>query len=248
MDQYQQRRLDSLRRVQDFLDAHTDTVGALAASEGRKQLDAAVSAIATHTDGQGSLTLQMSGQASQQTALAVDLRKAHMAPIAKFARAKLRTAPDFAALTTSGHFLRPRALIRAARAMATAAAPYADAFTTGGFPPDTITQLGAAAAALETAMVDRQNANVGRVLATNGIKEELNKGREAVAMLNAVVSKQLVGNPTLLAAWRVAHRITAKQGALRVVGGASAPAAPPPASSSAPASIAAPAAEVKPAA
>src|SRR5665213_3480387 len=201
MQQQQQRILDSLRRVQDFLDAHTDTVGALGTSEGRKQLDAAVSALATHTDGQGSLTLQMSGQTSQQTALATALRKSHMAPVAKFARAKLRSAPDFAALTKSGLHLQPRALIRVARAMATAAAPYADAFTTGGFPPDTITQLGAAASALETAMVDRQNANVSRVLATKGIQQELNKGREAVAMLNAVVSKQLVDNPTVLAAW-----------------------------------------------
>jgi hypothetical protein len=40
-------------------------------------------------------------------------------------------------------------------------------------------------------------------------------------MLDAVVSKQLVGNPTVLAAWRVAHRITMKLGALRIVAGAS---------------------------
>jgi hypothetical protein len=225
MQQHQQRTLDSLRRVQDFLDTHTDTVGVLAMSEGRKQLDAAVSALATHTDGQGSLTLQMSGQSSQQTSLAADLRKAHMAPVAKFARAKLRSAPDFAALTKSGLHLQPRTLIRAARAMATAAAPYANAFTDAGFPPDTIPQLGAAASALETAMVDRQNANVSRVLATKGIQQELNKGREAVAMLNAVVSRQLVSNFTVLAAWRVAHRITAKQGALRIVGGTATPAA-----------------------
>jgi hypothetical protein len=41
------------------------------------------------------------------------------------------------------------------------------------------------------------------------------KGREAVAMLNAVVSRQLVNDKTTLEAWRVAHRVTAKQGAVR---------------------------------
>jgi len=35
-------------------------------------------------------------------------------------------------------------------------------------------------------------------------------------MLNAVVSKQFVGDKTFLAAWRAAHRVTAKPGIARV--------------------------------
>jgi hypothetical protein len=65
-------------------------------------------------------------------------------------------------------------------------------------------------------LAERANAKVRRVGSTKGIREELLKGREAVAMLNAVVSKQFVGDKTFLAAWRAAHRVTAKPGIARV--------------------------------
>lgn len=229
MHQQQQRTLDALRRTQDFLDAHADSVGSLKESEGRKQLDDAVMSLAAHTDQQGAMDLAMAGQVSQQNALALDLRAKHMTPIATFSRAKLRGVPDFAALTKSGTGLQPKPLIRAARAMATAALPHADAFTRAGFPADTVAQLGAAATALEDAMTQRANAKVNRVLATKGIHVELAQGREAVAMLSAVVSKMLHGETTLLAGWRVAKRITAKVGAVRVpaVGPAPVPPAAP---------------------
>jgi len=61
-----------------------------------------------------------------------------------------------------------------------------------------------------------------------GIHVELTQGREAVVMLNAVVSKMLHGDAALLAGWRVATRITAKAGAVRapVVGPAPVPPTP----------------------
>lgn len=226
MHQQQQRTLDSLRRTQDFLDAHADSVGSLKDSEGRKQLDDAVMALAAHTDQQGATDLAMAGQASQQNALALELRAKHMMPIATFSRAKLRGVPDFAALIKSGAGLQPKPLIRAARAMATAAAPHADVLTRAGFPADTVAQLGAAATALEDAMTQRANAKVNRALATQGIHVDLAQGREAVAMLNAVVSKMLHGDATLLAGWRVAKRITGKAGAIRVTAAGPAPVPP----------------------
>jgi hypothetical protein len=225
MQQVQQRSLDALRRVQDFLDTHADQVGALKDSAGRKQLDDAVTLVASHTDDQSAASLAMTGQISQQRALETGLRAQHMQPIATFARAKLRGVPDFAALTKSGAGLLPKQLVHAARAMATAAAPHADVLTAAGFPADTIAQLGAAATALETAMTDRANTNVRRVGATRGLREELLRGREAVSMLNAVVSKQFAGDKTFLAAWRAAHRITAKPGSGRGLSSASVPAA-----------------------
>ena len=235
MDQKQQRKIDSLLRVRDFLDANADQVGALKDSEGRKQLDDAVTALTTHGADQAATDLAMAGQINRQRALAIALRASHMQPIATFARAKLRGVPDFAALVKSGLDLQPKQLVRAARAMATAAAPQADALTRAGFPADTVAQLGAAASALENAITDRANAKVRRVGSTKGIHEELLKGREAVAMLNAVVSKQFAGDQTFLAAWRAAYRVTAKPGIARVPTSvaASAPAL-------APASVAAP--------
>jgi len=240
MNQTQQRTLDSLRRVQDFLDANADLVGPLKDSEGRKQLDEAVSALTEHSELQAATDLTMAGQISRQKSLATDLRARHMLPIATFSRAKLRGVPDFAALVKSGVRLQPKALVRAARAMATAAAPQADALTRAGFPADTIAQLGAAATALETAITDRANAKVRRVGSTKGIREELAKGREAVAMLHAVVSKQFAGDKTFLAAWSAAHRVALKAGVVRLPSAAaSAPVHAAPVAPASPASSAA---------
>jgi hypothetical protein len=216
MNQEQQRKADSLRRVQDFLGANADQVGALKDSEGSTQLNEAVDALINHGGNQAATDLAMAGQISRRRALQAELRASHMQPLATFARAKLRGAPDFAALVKSGKGLGPTQLVRAARAMATAAAPQLDVLTRAGFPADTITQLGAAAAALENAITERANAKVRRVGSTKGIYEELLKGREAVAMLNAVVSKQFAGDKTFLAAWHAAHRVTAKPGIARV--------------------------------
>jgi hypothetical protein len=216
MQQDQQRQLDALRRVQDFLDTHADRVGALKESEGRQQLDDTVEQLATHGDDQGTSDLEMAGQIKREKSLISDLRAQHMQPIATFARAKLRGVPDFAALTKSGSKMRPKQLVQSARAMATAAAPHADALTRGGFPSDTIAQLGAAAKSLEDAITERANTKVRRIGATKGIHVELAKGREAVTMLNAVVSKQFARDKTFLAAWRAAYRVLAKAGVVRV--------------------------------
>jgi hypothetical protein len=128
-----------------------------------------------------------------------------------------RSATDNVGPTTvlraANHLSAPTLTIRAAGFVT---APQQDVLTRAGFPADTVAQLGAAAAALDSAIIERANAKVRRVGSTEGIHEELLKGREAVAMLNAVVSKQFVGDKTFLAAWRAAHRVTAKPGTARV--------------------------------
>lgn len=63
------------------------------------------------------------------------------------------------------------------------------------------------ATALETAITGRATAKVRRVGSAKCIREELVKGRDAVRMLHAVVSKQFVGDKTFLAAWTAAHRV-----------------------------------------
>ena len=229
MQQQEQRKLDSLRRVQDFLDAHADAVGALRNSEGRVQLDEAVASLTAHNADQAATDLALAGAKEKQQALASELQSKHMVSIAQFARAKLRGVPDFAALAKSGFGLRLKALIHAARAMATAAAPQRDAFVSAGFPPDAIAELGAVASALEATMTDRANAKVRRVGATKGIEEAVKRGREAVAMLNAVIGRQFAGDATFLAGWRAARRVTAKPGLAKFAAAVLPTAAPVPA-------------------
>lgn len=222
MKQKQQRQLDSLRRVQDYLNVHAAELGSAVSAGVKQQLDEAIARIDAFDNAQGSTRLELDGLISRRRALQAELRQRHMVPIAAFARARLQGVPDFAALTSTGWKLGPSRLVAAARAMATAATPHLDALVSNGFPPDTITQLVAAAEAVSSAMAERASTHVRRVGATKGIEEQLRRGREAVAVLRAVVGKQAAGDFVLLAGWRVAHRVTAKSGAARVAAGVSA--------------------------
>ena len=211
----QQRTTDSLRRVQSFMGTHADVLGTLAGSEGKKQIDDAVTAIAIHDTAQGSADRFLAGQMGSQQALAKELITSHMLPIAKFARAKLRGAPDFASLTQPVSFRSPNALLRNARSMVSAAANHADVLTAGGFPADTVAQLTASANQLESVVNARIASKDQRVQATKGIEESLKLGRDGVKMLDALITKHFGKDKVLLTGWRSASRVNAKPGVVR---------------------------------
>jgi hypothetical protein len=144
--------------------------------------------------------------------LEVELRKEHLLPIASFARAKLRGTPDYATLTRSTIRLKGPALVRAARAVAAAGQPYADALTSGGFPADTLAQLVAAADKLEATIDGKGKLRVRRSGATTGISEATKRGWEAVKVLSAVIERQFAKDKTFLSAWKSAKRVVAKPG------------------------------------
>src|SRR5450759_878771 len=105
MERKQQLVLDSLRRVQGYLDTHADVVGPLKDTEARKQLDQAVGAALAQANVQGAADRALSGSATSVKQLVGDLKVNHMGPIAKFARANLRGVPDFNALADVPHGL-----------------------------------------------------------------------------------------------------------------------------------------------
>jgi hypothetical protein len=223
MERKKQYVLSAFHRVQDFIGVHGVQLGALTGSEGRKLLDAAVAQLEVHAGDQSSMDREIDGQSNLQKSLEVDLRQTHMQPIASFARAKLRGVPDIAALTRRSSDLKGPALVNAARAMATTAAPFADAFVQGAFPADIIAQLGAAAETLSGVMKHRANLKVGRAESTKGITEQIAQGRAAVKMLSAVIDRQFAKDKTFLAGWRAAKRVVSKPGVARGGGVAPAP-------------------------
>lgn len=211
----EQRVLDSLNRSAEYIDTNIDVLGPMASSGSYKQLKSSVVTLNALSNQQGVAGLTIKGQVNLQAALAKQLKSQHMVPLATFARANLRGAPDYAAFTKPFKQLAGAALVRAARAMATAAAPHTDALTQSGFPADTIAQLDAAASALESAMTDHASARTGRVSATKGIKNELRSGREAVMVLHAIIARQFASDTAFSAGWNSARRVTAKIGAIR---------------------------------
>lgn len=217
MKQEQQRRFDSLLRARDFVRTHAAALPGLASAPALAQLDDAIASIGGHGTTQGTADRSLAGHLGRQRALVQELIRCHISPLAKFARAKLRGTPDFAALTFKPDDKRAAALVQGARSMALAATPYADALVAAGFPADTLAKFTATIDALADAIAQRGHFRHVRVGSTKGIEQQLVLGREAVKLIDAVVAQQFAFDETFLAAWASASRIDMKAGSVRRV-------------------------------
>ena len=211
----QQKVQDSLLRVRDFLDTHRDVLGSISTSQASKDLAAALEAAGEHQISQGSAIRAGVGAMSRQRVLAKQLIDSHMKPISKFARGKLRGAPDYAELTVSVTAAYPARLLAAAQTMVKVASKYTDKFASGGLAPDTVDRLAAATEAFATSLGERSHAKGLRIVSTGAIQQALVKGRDAVRVLDAQVSQLLPSDDSLLAAWRTVSRVEAKTGKVR---------------------------------
>ena len=244
MDKSQRRSGSTLTGTQSFLVVHADVVGALQDSPARRQLDTAVADVHTHALAQDTAVLSAAALSARRSHLTAELKDAFLVPIANFARTSLRGTPEFAALTRSSNRKQGSALVAAARAVATTATPMAGAFTTAKFPADFLQQLESATDELDATLKAQGAAKSARLAATQGIASALASGREAVRMLDPVVSRMLRSSE-LLAAWRSVKRVTRSTTA-----SASAPASGPIApvqTQAAPPEVGAPASIAKPA-
>jgi len=226
MEIQQQYKLDALERSQEFLDTHEEEVGPLKDTEGRRQLDAAVAKVAAHRQGQLVAENERRAAKARQESAATELQTKHMKPIAKFARAKLPGVPDFASLSENGSRLRTRALVPAARAMAAAAESVVEVLVAAQFPADVVPQLTRAADTLEEALNDHATRKVAKGVATASLRQHLEEGRSAVALLDPIVTRKLAGNAGLLEGWRRAKRVVNKPGVVSGAVEVAAPAAP----------------------
>jgi hypothetical protein len=138
-----------------------------------------------------------------------------MIPIAKVARALRGTVPGIAVLTVPRANVPTPALITAATAMAAQAVIYKDVLVESGLPADFIEQLTAAAATLKASIDSRGLARAARVAATEGVGSESVLGRRTVAIIDALVTRQLRNDPSKLAEWQQLKRVVLKGVAVR---------------------------------
>lgn len=197
----------SLRQVQQFLTTHADAVPAAAATAAKRALDAAVEELDRASTGHNVLARTVRGEVQRRAALERTLLRKFVIPLVKFARASLRGAPEFAALTPSTKTLRSERLVQTARAMAVAAESQAAALRAGEFPADFVAQMREAAAAVQQSFDAGRSGRVRRVGVTKGIRTAIVNGRQAVAQLDALVAHMIVGNEALEREWRAAKRV-----------------------------------------
>jgi hypothetical protein len=215
MNTKQRYQYQSLRGAQLFVRGHVAEVGVLIGTTPLAQLDVAVDRLESAVTEQGTCARDKLGERNNQLALERRLRKDHLNAIVKYGRAELAGVPNFKALTLAARNLEGARLVQVARAVGGAARPYLANFVEGHFPADFITQLNAAADAVQKSMDIRARKNLRRVNATEAIAEAVSNGRAAVARLDARITRLVAGNAPLLEEWRVATRVRNKPGIVR---------------------------------
>jgi hypothetical protein len=213
MDAYQERVVQSFRRVQGWLAANPQYVAGNASLG--KQVDALngiVNRLSDHATAQDTQRAQSLLISKDETEKRRELVAHQMAPIAKVARALNGTIPGIGVLSMPKFNTSTPQLIVAATAMAEKAEIYKDVLVESGLPADFIEQLQQATATLKSSIDGRGLARASRVAATRGVGNELALGRRVVAILDAVVTRLIRAEPAKLAEWEQLKRVTLKSG------------------------------------
>jgi hypothetical protein len=202
--------LNTLQRVQRFMDTNDAVLGSVNDSGYRHVLDDVVTALKEHAVNQNASQQAGQGETARQRALRSALRQNHMRPIATIALAELPQVPEFVSLKMPANNVTPQRLIAAAGAMGAAAAKYESTFTTGGLATDFLAQLEAAANAVERSLTNRGASTTTQAAATAGLVASSRRGRAVVRVLDSLVRPQLAGDAALLAQWNSAKRFSGK--------------------------------------
>lgn len=205
--------LETLRRLQGFMERNAELLVSFNASSARASLDRCVAQFTTHTVDQDAGLLHSKAETSLYRALRRTLRQAHLRPIAAIAHAHLRAVPELSAFRLPKIRTKPEALIAAAASMAEAASPHQHIFKNAGMPDDFLVRLAQAAEAVKNVIDQRAMSRGRRVGATGGLGSEEGRGRDLIRVLDALVVPALEDRTDLLAEWKALKRIHAKPGA-----------------------------------
>lgn len=200
-------RLSSFQRVQEFLTQHPlsevpATLGAQAT-----ELNDVIARLSSDAVDQEAGSRFVRVHAESQRKLRGALYTEHMQPISRVAREVFGTTGMDRAFRMPKNARVNQPLIAAAGAMAEAAEKEKDVFVKHGLPQDFIEQLQASATALDTARNAKTVSARRRITATAAVQDQLQRGRKAVRLLDAILKPRLAKDPELLAAWRSAKRV-----------------------------------------
>ena len=207
MQARQKQVVEAYERVQDFLAANPAPAGTSYGAP-KELLDEVVKRLTEHRTDQVAGGRLRRGETKRTKALRASLRDLHLSPISKIARATLADAPGIEkALRMPAPQLSATKLIDEAKGMRDAAARYADVFVRNGRPEDFLARLDAAAEELRQSVLGKARYAGRRVGARAGLGQEIQRGRSAVQMLDAIVTTAFAQNMEVRAKWRIAKRI-----------------------------------------
>jgi hypothetical protein len=207
--------LQAMQGAQAFLDDNAAVLGKVNKSRVRLALDEVVTGLNRNHDKQHAERDTAVSQTEDRGTLQDTLRVVHMKPIAEIARSKLVAAPKISEMRLPRQNISAPRLASKARAMADRAEQYKQVFLDEQLPEDFLEQLRAAADAVDTATLERNNSRANLVEATEGVDALIARGRSVMRVLDAMVAGQLLQRPELLRKWRFVKHVARKPGVPR---------------------------------
>jgi hypothetical protein len=195
-------------RVQDFLTRNAPPNPPARYAECRAELDELVPRLFARVSEQESGLRETHDDTVRQKKACGVLRRDHLAPISKFAKAALPRDPEIQkSLRMPKANLTTAQLLATAAGMRTTAAKYESRFLEVGLPQDFLAKLDAAIEAIRQTVLSRAQ-NAGRHIAAKaGLVVEVKRARACLKMLDAMVLYAFRAQPDVIAAWKANKRI-----------------------------------------
>jgi hypothetical protein len=175
----QAHSLETLRAVQRFLDDQEAELPGVSATGARRKLDSILESVDAHAGTQAEAAIAAEMSTRRQRALEVVLRRDHMTPIARIARAELPRTVELAPLRLPRGRQTLDKLAAYAYGMAEIAERHQMVFVDAGLPVDFADRLRDAAGEMLGARTNRSARRGDRAGATLGLRHALSADGES---------------------------------------------------------------------
>ncbi len=207
MQHKQKQVIEAYRRAQGFLDAHSIGDGG-SYGVAKQTLDEVVARLQALGTTQLEADRLSRNETMRRRALTKELWAEHLRPIARIARATLKGADGIrVAVALPRRRFSTTHLLADAVAVRNNVAPHKAAFVAHSLRGDFLERLDAAIAALAGSATTGAESYTVKVGASQGIAQEIRRGRDAVEILDTLVQMRFARNAELLARWRSAVRV-----------------------------------------
>lgn len=208
MEVKQKKVIGACERVQAFLVRNPLPNPPARYAECRAELDELVPLLYARLGEQASGISETFDDTVRQKKACRSLRRDHLSPISRFAKAALPRDPEIQkSLRMPKGNLTTAQLLAVASGMRTTAAKYEERFREVGLPQDFLAKLDAAIEGIRQTVLNRAQ-NVGRhVAAKAGLEAEVKRARNCLKVLDAMVLYAFRSQPDVLASWKVNRRI-----------------------------------------
>jgi len=198
---------DMGHRVQGFLDAQGAAIGVAVPANLRARLDGAVTQLVASQTEQANSAGAAKTATATQGAIRKDINARLLRPIARVAKSALSHQPDIAALIVTSGSMANGTFVSKLNSLADAATAYEQTFVDHMLPPNFIAQLRGAAAQLTASAESRARSVARRQAATASMIAADKVIKDAVSVLNHVLTPLLKPNAALLADWVASKRL-----------------------------------------